>query len=43
MFGHHWCADSCAVTQNAAFASGLLRVRKPIASENVMLPGDPCA
>ena len=27
----------------AAFASFVLRVRNPIASENVMLPGEPCA
>ena len=43
MFGHHWCADSCAVIQNAAFASGLLWVRKPMFSENVMFPGGACA
>ena len=43
MYGHHWCAASCAVIQNAAFALGSLLVRKPMFSENVMLVGEPCA
>src|SRR5262245_2323413 len=42
-FGHHWCADSCAVIQNAAFASGLLCDRKPMFSEKEMFPGGACA
>src|SRR6185369_2313481 len=43
MLPHHMCATSCAVTQNAAFDFGLLSVRKPIASENVMFVAGPIA